>query len=50
MELIDSLIYFKKVFGRQGHDLGSFQIGTEFSNLETLEQMYNILLLSLIHI
>ena len=44
MELIDSLIYFKKVFGRQGHDLGSFQIGTEFSNLETLEQMYNILL------
>lgn len=45
MELIDSLIYFKRVFGRQGRDLGSFQIGTESSNnLDTLEQMYNILL------
>lgn len=44
MELIDSLIYFKKTFGRQGNDLGTFQINTELPNFDTLENMYKMLL------
>lgn len=45
MKLIDSLISFKKTFGRQGNDFGSFQINdTKFSNSNNLEDMYNIML------
>lgn len=45
MKLIDSLISFKKTFGRQGNDFGSFQISdTKFSNSNNLEDMYNIIL------
>lgn len=45
MKLIDSLISFKKTFGRQGNDFGSFQINdTKFSNSNNLEDMYNIIL------